>query len=351
MPFTYTFPFLFDEYTPTLTESVELADSIIKYFQFGGQAFAETLTLSDSIAAQIIITKIFSEEIQLSDIIWAKILKELTENTDLSDSLTKYVIMAALTENPQLGDTITLKALKEFAESAVLSDLVIKKMFTEFTEQTILQDVIDKMIMTVLTDGVSLTDLALDLKTMKNLAEEIDLLDSILKKSFYEFEEGVILADSIVPTIARILVETLIIAEVMGKLIGKNLTERIELDDLILISSIISVTIDLLNKAHTIGRTDVEYVIELAEKESTLTEIEREAVISLLLKMKTLEIMAKEDIIEEISRAISSQRSTSGSRVITYDKDKSIEELEKEDDIEFEEKERTVTLTLKSERK
>ncbi|GAH76949.1 unnamed protein product, partial [marine sediment metagenome] len=85
---------------PTFTETIDLADAIIKYFQFGPQTFAETIVLTDTIVP--IIVKLLIESIDLADTIWAKIMKELIEDVDLTDSLTKYVVMAALIENPQL---------------------------------------------------------------------------------------------------------------------------------------------------------------------------------------------------------------------------------------------------------
>ncbi|GAH76951.1 unnamed protein product, partial [marine sediment metagenome] len=90
---------------------------------------------------------------------------------------------------------------------------ILKKIIAEFAEQTNLQDIITKMVQKILTDNTTLTDLALDLKIMKNLAEQIDLLDFIIKGTIlHEFDEGIALSDDVLKAVYATLGEDVLLA-------------------------------------------------------------------------------------------------------------------------------------------
>jgi len=233
-------------YTETYTESISLADSLLRY---PDRTLLESLSIVDSIINSATFNRIYTETLSIIDNMVKLPSRIFTDNLLVADSLLRLP-SRNLSESVSVTDTLIKIPGRILSETVSLIDSIIrfpKKVITntinlvdtftgELTGQKVLAETIrlvdtfNTSFQRSLSEALSVTDNLIK-EGQKRLSESLTILDTFERGLFKVITETVTITDTFITSMQRVLSETITLVDSVIKSSLKQLQETITLVD------------------------------------------------------------------------------------------------------------------------
>ena len=318
MPFPYTFPFLFDDYTGTFIETILVSD-FVSSSSFS--SLAESLLLDEDYSKSI--SSILSDTNILAESVLGKPVKMLSESFSLSEAVSILKgFFETISEQFELDEeTTTSMALSVFSELLGLSEEQASTLIRDLFDNIELAQVVSKMAL---------------LLTAEQLRIDGDMLRASLTSTILESALIDAVASSKIE--ADEFVESLIFARTLALLLKIGASEGIGVVDIVeLAERIISYLLDTIERSGEVELIDFDKVLDEIDRSTELSELEKELCIDVVEILHTVETVDTDNVVESLVKSLFS-KGGSGISVRSVTTEGEAEEGERSKTVENEDK-------------